>query len=102
MPFTQGFDPAFLDDHFDQHGDDFGATTSEEYEARADMFLGGPKEPATYECTRKNGDVLRFDIYTEEFGVLRKDGVILSYYIPDPLWHRQPSNLDYFWQQCQR
>ncbi len=73
MPFTNGFvDQASLMDHFSQHGWDFNAADEQEYQALADRFLGGSKAPGTDECTRfRNGDIIRYNHLTEEFGVLR-------------------------------
>jgi pyocin large subunit-like protein len=102
MPYTKGFDPAFLEEHFDNHKEDFGVATAEEYEIRADLFLGGPRASTALECVRSNGDMIRYVIFTDEFGVMSKAGVILSYYIPDPRWHGCPTKLDYFEQQCKR
>jgi pyocin large subunit-like protein len=48
------------------------------------------------EKTRTNGDIVRFNPVTNEFGVARADGVIRTYFKPDPAVHGFPTNLDYF------
>jgi filamentous hemagglutinin len=88
-----------LNDHFNRHGSDFGARTAAEYEAQASRFLSGPRSSRVLESVRTNGDIVRYDPVTEEFGVLRKDGTIRTYYKPDPSVHGYPSNLDYFMHQ---
>lgn len=101
MPFTSGFESsANLTKHFILHGWEFGAMTEAEYERLADNFLSGPKGTDTLECRRGNGDRLRYNPVTNEFGVLRRDGVIRTYFKPDVAWHRRQTNLDYFFEEC--
>lgn len=109
MPYTLGFDPAELADHFTRHGHDVGATTKEEYEALADAFLGAPRDNKTQECTRlHSGDVLRFRSSTQEFGILTSQRIIRTYYKPHPCGPRYPSghryttNQLYFRNECNK
>lgn len=83
-------------DHFNRHGSDFNASTPEEYQRMASQFLTGTPEAGVLEKTRSNGDIVRFNPATDEFGVLSKDGIIRTYYKPDPSVHGYPSNLDYY------
>lgn len=99
---TRGFTPRDLPDHFTRHGKALGARDEREYEEMADRFLGGPGSSTTYDCIRsRNGDLVRYDSATDEFGVLSKYGVIRTYYKPNP-WNRTkyPTNLDYWRAQC--
>jgi hypothetical protein len=89
-------DQAKLDDHFQRHGGDFGAKTPAEYQEQADRFLTGSKEPGVLEKARANGDVIRYNPSTDEFGVVSKNGAIRTYYKPAPDVHGHPTNLDYF------
>ena len=104
MPFTQGFiDNVELEVHFSYHGTTVGATTQDEYLLLADSFLGGPLRPSTYQCVRSGkNDLIRYDLETDEYGVLSRDGYIRSYYIADPEIHDFPTNFDYFEWDCQR
>ncbi len=86
---------ANLQDHFARHGGDFGATTATDYEARADAFLTGTKPSGVLEKIRSNGDFVRFDPVTNEFGVASQTN-LRTYYKPDPAIHGYPTNLDYF------
>jgi pyocin large subunit-like protein len=72
------------------------AVNATTYEQLADMFLEGPRSTTTLEKIRSNGDKLRYDSKTNEFGILSSAGVIKTYFIPDPLVHRLPTNYDYF------
>lgn len=96
MPFTLGFaDTVKLIDHYDRHGTDFGAKSEAEYEQQADSFLGGPAATGTLECFRRNGDLVRYNTLTSEFGVLHADNTIGTY------WRlNKQDNMAYFKRQC--
>ncbi|WP_259665730.1 hemagglutinin repeat-containing protein [Rhizobium binae] len=87
---------AKLQDHYNRHGNDFGAKSAAEYQAQAKAFLGGPITPGILEKTRSNGDIVRYNPTTDEFGVVSSGGIIRTYYKPDPAVHGKGSNLDYF------
>jgi hypothetical protein len=87
---------AKLLDHFNRHGGDFGHTTAAGYQAAADRFMMSNRGAGILEKVRPNGDVVRFNPATNEFGVSSKDGVLRTYYRPDPAVHGKPTNLDYF------
>jgi hypothetical protein len=89
---------SLLQRHFEDHGADFGAATPEEYERQARTFLVGRPGPDTLQSTR-NGDIIRFNPITNEFGVISQHGTIRTYYKPDPAEHGYSSNLDYFYAQ---
>jgi len=102
VPFTLGFDPRLRGEHFDNHATDLGATTEEEYEALADAFIGGPLSENTKECKRSNGDKIRYNFRTEEYGVLSGDGYIRTYFKPKPRIHRHRTNFIYFKSECKK
>lgn len=70
------------------------------YETRADQFMGGRRRMWTLECRRKNGDLVRYNLFTGEFGVLSHGGVIRTYFKPSPSVHRLRWNWQYFRAQC--
>jgi len=79
---TRGFQSQIkLLRHFQDHGHEFGAATAEDYEAKADIFLGSPLNPGIQECTRSDGDTLRYSRTTKEFGVLTDTNHIRTYYL---------------------
>lgn len=59
-----------------------------------------------HECFRNTlwgtlaGDRVRFDVATQEFGIVTRQGYIRTYFIPDPAQHGYGSNFDYFLSQC--
>lgn len=85
-----------LNGHFEEHGSDFGATTAEQ----ASDFLTDQDNPNILEFNRvrgtRAGDTVRFNPETDEFGVIRPDGTIRTYYRPNPKLHGFATNLDYF------
>jgi len=105
VPFTKGFASwADLSDHFTKHvlqRRELSVATEAEYEALADAFLGGPMDQHTEECVRpRDHDKIRFNKITNEFGVLRSDGYIRTYFRASTKRHSHPTNLDYFIWEC--
>lgn len=109
LRYTRGFiDNVTLLLKFDKHVTrrrEFTYATAVEYEEHADQFLGAPLGPDVRECVRtkrdgSEGDKLRYNQVSEEFGSLANDNIIRSYFIPDPVRHHKATNLDYFEQAC--
>ena len=64
-------------------------------------FLGGSMDTNTEECSRaKDGAKIRFNQLTNEYGVLSRNGRILTYYKASIAWHGHPTNYDYFRWDC--
>jgi len=102
VPIATGFaDDGDKADHFQRHGREFPAASEDEYERMAKEFLNAAPSATTVDCIRRgNGDMIRFDKVTQAFAVLRSDGVIKTFFKPDPAWHGFPSNLRYFQVEC--
>jgi pyocin large subunit-like protein len=84
-------------DHFTAHGKRLGIATEEEYEEFADRFLGTPCPATARQFTRVwNGDLVRYDEVSDVFGVLGADRFIRTCYRPDPRYHGEASNLQYY------
>jgi hypothetical protein len=116
---TKGFlNTRQLNRHFAEHGADFGASNSTDYELMADKFLGGSKPAGTHECTRSKGDILRYDPATDVYGVLSSGGIIRTFFKPIPCssvpartraavtlagrCHSHANNLQYFQAECKK
>jgi pyocin large subunit-like protein len=81
-------------DHLANHAEDFGAISEIEYENMAIAFLNSPLDSDTLEGVRRsNGDIIRFHRVTHVFAVMRQDGVIRTFYKPDPTWHGSVATL---------
>ena len=100
---TKGFDPARLVEHFDKHViklKNISAVDFRDYENLADQFMGGPKRPSVLECKRGGGDTIRFDCKSDEYGIVDSNGMIRTYFKPDPARHGKGSNLNYLCLEC--
>jgi len=97
VPFR---DAADLQQHFEDHGHEFGVNTAQEYLLLAESFMNDPRRPTTDECLRPQGGRARYDRVTQEYGSVRSDGTIATYFKPDPAIHGYASNLDYFVAKC--
>ncbi|WP_166682983.1 polymorphic toxin-type HINT domain-containing protein [Streptomyces aquilus] len=82
--------------HWNKHKGDFpNIRNSREYVDQAYDFMTSPNS-AIQEKVRSNGDFVRFNANTNEFGVMTSAGVMRTYYKPDPAVHGYPTNQDYF------
>ena len=69
-------------EHFYDHGSDFGAADVTEYERMAVSFLGPDRPMGVLQCSRRRGDVVRFDPTSNTLGVMALDGTIRTYFKP--------------------
>jgi filamentous hemagglutinin len=60
-----------------------------------------PLREGALQCANANGDLVRFDPRTEEFGVLATTGHILTFMIARPLANSSQTSLQYFHSKCQ-
>jgi len=114
LQYTSGFSPGALMDHLQKHGARLRIVDKNEYEQRADALFAIPKPDSVLECSRPDGDVIRLNKKTDEYGVIAADRVIRTYYIPIPCHklnpanrrpgncHHETTNLDYFRRNCRR
>jgi len=115
LRFTRGFDPVALMDHVQKHSARLRITAGAvEYEERADALFSIPKPDDVLECPQPDGDIIRFNKKTDEFGVIAADQIIRTYYIPMPCHklapanrkpgscHHEKTNFEYFKKNCRR
>jgi pyocin large subunit-like protein len=91
--------------HFKKHvlqRKEFACADEYAYEALASAFLDSPLGDTTLQCRRPQGDIIRYDFVTLEFGIFGRNGFILSYFRPSTLNHFYPSNYCYFYYECWR
>ena len=91
VPFD-AFDPYYREEHFMDHGYEFGAETIDEYEAMADHFMTKPLEATMKECLREpyRQILCRYDRITQEYGSMYVWGTLITYFKPDPAIHHYP------------
>ncbi len=78
--------------HFQKHGAEFGAATEADYEAMADLFMSGPMNANTKDCTRVAcDDYVRMDLVKTDFGVTCISTAFLRTFYKPPamkIWNR--------------
>src|SRR6266446_1399922 len=110
--------PRQLSRHFTEHGVEFGAATSHDYEQMADIFLTGPLSPSMMQCRRRKGDLVRFDTASGAYGILDQNNIVRTFFKPIPCvsvalpqralakqrgrCHDHANNLLYFQWDCGR
>jgi len=71
-----------------------------EYLTAADAFVGGPLPLGCLECLRVDGDRVRYNPATDEFGVLDTNlNIIRTYWV---LQGTKSDNMLYYQAQCPR
>jgi pyocin large subunit-like protein len=96
LALTKGFGIGKLLDHYDRRRFDFPQCRDQyDYLDLADAFLGGPPSATAITRYRGSGDLVRYDPATREFGILRKDGIIKTYFLL-----KKPNAMEYFEQEC--
>jgi len=105
MPHTNGFkSPESLNYHFGEHSKKFTIRpiNAAMYAMMADAFFG-PRPVAVAEGSRGNGDLIRYDPATAHFGIMNRDGWILTFFPADPADRHTPMpNADYFMGEIQK
>jgi pyocin large subunit-like protein len=103
-----------LEQHHADHADDFGAPDPRKYEELARAFLEEPKEKWFKECTRKAGDLVRYDPTSNRLAIMSTTGIIRTFYKPRfcstvppekkgiKKCHNQPTHLAYVKQVCSK
>ncbi len=81
--FTNGnFAPGQLESHFAKHAGEWGAIGEDAYLARARSMLSSDVGGEIRGAVRANGDVLRYNVRTNEFAVGASDGTIRTLFRP--------------------
>ncbi|GGF98322.1 hypothetical protein GCM10007304_10400 [Rhodococcoides trifolii] len=85
-------DPGSLDDHFARHGNDFGATSADDYARMATEFFERKDLPTK---VTPDGTVRIYDPSTNTFGAYNADGTTKTFFTPGSgadYWERQPGS----------
>lgn len=92
-----------LEQHFDDHKDEVGARDEAHYEQLASDFLSEERPSNTLECIRKRDRArIRYNCVTQEFGIVTEDGIVQTYFKPDPRFHGKSTNRAYFEWECSK
>ena len=77
MPFE---DALLLNFHYNKHKNEFAYASETEYQAAADAFMAGPAQPPLRECSRPNGDRVRFHRNERLFAVQAPSGWLKTFH----------------------
>ena len=93
FPASVGFaDARRLDEHYEKHGAEFGATSRQDYLRMAQKLRDAPAGGPILEAVRRDGVVTRFDRQTGAFIAFNSNGVIRTFFRPNDgerYWRRQ-------------
>jgi hypothetical protein len=82
--------------HWKKHGADFPELlNSKQYVEATKKFTESPPI-GTLTKIRSNGDNIFYHPSTNTFAITSQEGIPRTMYKPDPLFHKRPSNLDYY------
>lgn len=81
-----------LVDHFERHGRDFGATSPDDYAAKAWLFREQARAAGLPMKLDADGTVRMWDGRTRSFAAYNRDGTTKTFFKPDSptYWQRQP------------
>jgi len=102
VPFETVFERG---EHYEKHcvrRGEFPCIDDVQYEVLADAFLTTGIRETIMQCTRPQGEIVRYDMITEEFGVLKTNGFVRTYFLAKPILHGYATNLCYFYAECWR
>lgn len=90
--------PSTLQDHYNRHGPDFGATSPTDYAAKAQAFLQRAYQDWTIQIKEacQGGPIRIYDSMTNTFGAYNQDGTTRTFFKPDPVLSGHPTGQDYF------
>lgn len=89
--------------HFEEHGDEVGATDEIQYEEMAIAFMTKELMGTVLEGHRlADGARIRYNYITQEFGIVSADNYIQTYFRPDPRFHGASTNRAYFEWECNK
>ena len=80
--FAVRFNPRTLMKHFNEHGEEVGAQSASDYEAMALMFANDVDNVLHDSFVDLCGSTHKFSYQTGEFVIVRKDGTVVTYFIP--------------------
>ncbi len=95
-PWAKAFNKYSLDKHFDFHGKHMGFDSIESYKQHAIKFANTiDKKNCLSFVDAKTGATYKYNIVTNEFAIITKDGYIVTYYKPE-------NGYDYYKEQIMK
>ena len=82
-PYAVTFNQRTLMKHYNDHGDEVGATSAQEYQELAIDFANDVNNVTHDSFVDQNGSTYKFSYETGEFAIIKSDGTVITYYMPD-------------------
>lgn len=94
FPYATEFNKNTLMKHYTDHKDDVGASDINDYEEMAILFANDVNNITHDSFVDENGSTYKFSYETYEFVIVSKNGVIITYFIPE--------NGEVYWENVRR
>lgn len=91
-PYAKKFNQSSLMKHYFDHGDDVGAESPDDYEEMAVDFANDVNNVTHDSFVDERGSTYKFSYETGEFVIVKSDGTVITYFIPDrgeAYWNEQ-------------
>ncbi len=80
--WAKGFNKNTLKGHFGDHGKEVGASNANYYAAKAVHFANAVNKKDCITKKDKHGTTYKYNKKTNEFAIITKKGVVITYYKP--------------------
>ncbi|MCR5800458.1 MAG: hypothetical protein K6G69_10320 [Lachnospiraceae bacterium] len=80
--WARAFNKYTLQDHYDRHGAQVGASSKESYEAHAVKFANTVNRKDCVSFIDGKGSTYKYNRVTNEFAVITKKGIVITYFKP--------------------
>ncbi len=80
--WAKAFNKSTLSDHFNRHGSQVEASSSNEYAAKAIHFANTVDRVNCITKKARNGTTYKYNVKTNEFAMITKKGIVITYYKP--------------------
>lgn len=77
------FNASSLQRHAQEHAAETGASSPQDYQQKAENFMNGAPDADEIEIRRANGEIIRYNLKTHEFGIVYSNGQLVTYYKVD-------------------
>lgn len=82
-PYAKHFNQSTLMKHYNDHADEVGADSSTDYEQMAIDFANDVNNVTHDSFVDQNGSTYKFSYETGEFVIVKSNGTVITYYIPE-------------------
>lgn len=80
--WAKDFNSKTLTDHFNRHGAQMGCSTKEAYAAHAVKYANHVDRKNCISFIDKHGSTYKYNKKTGEFAIIKKDGIVITYFKP--------------------